>query len=104
MIETIILTISGLIIIWRWDLLQSRVRKLEREKHLAAEVSVQVLKSAMKIKTLETMLRNVRALQVKQRERTPAKPSTLRNRELMKIGRKLEAGKFDAQVTKPSDD
>lgn len=107
--------IIGMFILWRWEVLQSRVKTLEmekgalwssveNEKRIANDLAFQVRTSTKKIKTLEHVLRNVRANQIKQRERTPAGRPTIRNRELMRLGRDIQAGAVDKEIKRISKD
>lgn len=87
MTATIIGVVLSFILVWRWNVLQSRVKKLEQ-----------------KIKTMENVLRNVRANQITQRENTPAGRPTIRNRELMRLGRDIQAGAVDKEIKRISKD
>lgn len=100
--------VVGAFISWRWDMLKSRVKKLEHQTQVLKSWNIMSDRDRLclykKLKTLEASMQSVRGLQVKQRERTPAERPTLRNRELMKLGRDIQTGAVDKEITRITDD
>ena len=108
MTATIIGIVLSFILVWRWNVLQSQIKNLERQTRVLKEWNSWSEKHLTgldtKIKTMENVLRNVRANQITQRENTPAERPTIRNRELMRLGRDIQAGVVDKEIKRISKD